>query len=237
MVLAGLFLMVVQINRQSGAVLAIHFQEVMGLTATQIGFVGGAMYLGATIAQIPTGILFDRLGARQTLAGLGAIALFGLAIFALSEAPTGLALGRLLVGIGHAGVITSIYMLAIALGAAGTHGLDLVDGNRTGRRRRRRVGDHPPRHRPCRLWLGGDFLGLALVTTVATLAIWFLVRDQPAGRRRPPPAAAKRAKAWPGCGRSSATASFNGWSSWGSCFSAPFTAIGGLWAGLFDRGL
>ena len=114
MVLAGLFLMVVQINRQSGAVLAIHFQEVMSLTATQIGFVSGAMYLGATIAQIPTGILFDRLGARQTLAGLGAIALFGLAIFALSEAPTGLALGRLLVGIGHAGVITSIYMLAIA---------------------------------------------------------------------------------------------------------------------------
>ena len=76
MVLAGLFLMVVQINRQSGAVLAIHFQKVMGLTATQIGFVSGAMYLGATIAQIPTGILFDRLGARQTLAGLGAIQAF-----------------------------------------------------------------------------------------------------------------------------------------------------------------
>ncbi len=35
-------------------------------------------------------------------------------------------------------------------------------------------------------------LGLALVTTVATLAIWFLVRDQPAGA---PPAAAARMSA------------------------------------------
>ena len=48
MILAGLFLMVVQIYRQSGAVLAIHFQEVMSLSATQIGLVSGAMYLGAT---------------------------------------------------------------------------------------------------------------------------------------------------------------------------------------------
>ena len=232
MVLAGLFLMVVQINRQSGAVLAIHFQEVMGLTATQIGFVSGAMYLGATIAQIPTGILFDRLGARQTLAGLGAIALFGLAIFALSEAPTGLALGRLLVGIGHAGVITSIYMLAIAWERpermASTSSTVIGLGGGVGGV----LATTPLAIALAGYGLAGTFLGLALVTTVATLAIWFLVRDQPAGV---PPAAAGRGES---LGESLAGVwqiirdrEFQRVVIMGSCFSAPFTAIGGLWAG------
>ena len=47
--------------------------------------------------------------------------------------------------------------------------------------------------------------------------------------QRPPPAAAKAwAKAWPGCGRSSATASFNGWSSWGPVFRRRSPPSGGF---------
>jgi MFS family permease len=241
MILAGLFLMVVQINRQSGAVLAIHFQEVMGLSATQIGFISGAMYLGATLVQVPTGILFDRFGARVTLSGMGVLAIIGLVWFALSDQVFGLAAGRALVGIGHAGVITGIYMLAIAWTSAermaSTSALVIgVAGGIGGV-----AATTPLAFMLEDFGFASTFLALAVVTVSATFAIWALVRDQPlalaanpllgAGEKVPLSQPESLRQSLIGVWQIIRNPDLQKVIIMGSCFSAPFTTIGGLWAG------
>lgn len=236
MILAGLFLLVVQIYRQSGAVLAIHFQDLMGLSATQIGFVSGAMYLGATLVQVPTGILFDRFGARLTLSAMGLLAIVGLLWFAVSDQVFGLAASRALIGIGHGGVITGIYMLAIAWTSpermASTSALVIGLAGGIGGV----IATTPLAFMLDGLGFTTTFLMLTVLTATATLAIWTLVRDHPSV---PPQKAVTTAPRQAESLRQSLDGVLQIIRNrdlqkvivMGSCFSAPFMTLGGLWAG------
>jgi predicted MFS family arabinose efflux permease len=236
MILAGLFLMVVQIYRQSGAVLAIHFQEVMSLSATQIGLVSGAMYLGATLVQVPTGILFDRFGARITLSAMGLLAIGGLLWFATADQVLGLAASRMLIGIGHGGVITGIYMLAIAWTSpermASTSALVIGLAGGIGGV----LATTPLAVMLDRFGFLTTFLLLAAVTATATVAIWVLVRDHPSVPHQPaslpvPRQSESLQQSLRGVWQIVCNRDLQKVIVMGSCFSAPFMTLGGLWAG------
>ena len=112
LLLAGLFMMLVQIHRASGAVIAAELAA-RGLPPSDIATVVSALFLAAALFQLPTGIAFDRYGARATLCGMGLVGVAGIVLFALSDDVLGLALGRFLIGLGHGGTIAGIYLLAL----------------------------------------------------------------------------------------------------------------------------
>ena len=236
MTLMGLLLLLVQINRQSGGVLAIYFSEARDLSAAQIGSITSAMYLASTLAQIPTGILFDRFGARLTLSGLGILGIAGVLLFAISETTTGLAAGRFLMGLGHGGVITGIYILAIAwtsherMASVSSLVMGLAGG----------IGGLLATT-PLTLMLTGygfqtTFMIVAILTAVVTMAIFVFVRDAPTdatvSKRKPENLRQSLLGVW----QIMRDPNMHRLIVMGFCFSAPFSTIGGLWAGpyLFD---
>ena len=66
LLILGVFFVFVQINRSGGGVLASYLGSERGLSPTDIGTVMGAMFFGSAAAQLPTGILFDRIGPTRT---------------------------------------------------------------------------------------------------------------------------------------------------------------------------
>lgn len=104
----ALAFVVVFFHRYSTAVVAENLASDLNLTGTELSNLASMYFWAYAIMQIPNGILIDHIGARKTtsigmlLAGVGSV-IFGLAptIFIAY-------LGRLLVGIGVAGIFVSI---------------------------------------------------------------------------------------------------------------------------------
>ena len=99
---------VVFFHRYSTAVVAEDLASDLNLTGTQLSNLASMYFWAYAIMQIPNGILIDTIGARKTtslgmlLAGVGSI------MFGLAPNVTLAYIGRLLVGIGVAGVFVSI---------------------------------------------------------------------------------------------------------------------------------
>ena len=233
LLLAGLFLMLVQIHRSSGAVIANELTG-QGLTPSQIATVVSAMFLAAALFQLPTGILFDRYGARWTMAGLGLVGLVGIVLFACSTTVLGLSGGRFLIGIGHGGTIAGIYLLALTWVssdrvATTTGSMIAIAGGIGGV-----LSTVPLVLALERLGHRDTFLAVAAATLLVTVGIALFVRDAPEGEQ---PAATGR-------GETLAQSVRGLWAvlvqrqlwpvyAMGACFSAPFAVVGGLWAGPF----
>jgi len=231
LLVVGAFMMLVQVHRSSGAVIANEL-ALRGYSPSQIATVVSAVFLAAALFQLPTGILFDRYGARHTLAAMGLVAVAGIVLFALAESVLWLAAGRFLIGLGHGGVISGIYLLALAwveprrvatvtgavIALAGGMGgvlatVPLVLSLEAFGHRR-------------------TFLVVAAATLLFTAVLGLLVRDAPPGSD---PLATGRGE--------TLRQSLRGlWAvlterrlwpvfAMGSCFSLPFNAVGGLWAG------
>jgi len=231
LLLAGLFMMLVQIHRASGAVIAAELAA-RGLSPSDIATVVSAMFLAAAVFQLPTGIAFDRYGARPTLCGLGLVGVAGIVLFALSDDVLGLSLGRFLIGLGHGGTIAGIYLLALTWVppdrvATMTGGVVAIAGGAGGV-----LATVPLVLALAALGHEGTYLVVAAATLVVTLAIGLFIPDAPPGRE---PAATGR-------GESLAESLRGLWAvaserrlwplfAMGTCFSLPFNAIGGLWAG------
>ena len=227
----GAFMMLVQIHRASGAVIAAELSR-RGLDPSDVATVVSAMFLAAALFQLPTGILFDRYGARLTLTGLGLIGVLGIALFALAESTVGLAVGRFLIGLGHGGTIAGIWLLALTWVpgdrvATVTGGVVAIAGGLGG------ILATAP------LVLFLEALGhtatyglIAAATALVTLAIGLLVRDAPPGVE---PAAAGRGETLVQSLRGlwAVATDRKLWPLFaiGTCFSMPFNAVGGLWAG------
>jgi predicted MFS family arabinose efflux permease len=75
--------------------------------ASILGLMSGMYFFSYAAAQIPVGIMLDRIGIRKTLTILGAVACIGDLIFSLSPSILVLALGRGLVGFGVGGFYVS----------------------------------------------------------------------------------------------------------------------------------
>lgn len=79
-----------------GPVLAVE----LGLSAVELGTLAACMFAAYAAAQLPLGIALDAFGARRVQAALMTLAALGFAVFALSPGFAGLALGRVLLGVG-----------------------------------------------------------------------------------------------------------------------------------------
>jgi MFS family permease len=236
MLLTGLYLVFVQINRSGGAVMASELMATRAYHPTQIGTVMGSMFLASAIVQLPAGVLYDRLGPRVMLSAMNVIAVAGLLLFAFADSVPGLTVGRTLIGIGHGTVIAGIYILAVAwvpaervatvaamvIGLAGGIGALLATT--------------PLALALTRLGFAGTFAALGVLTLAFSFAIFLVVRDTPATGD------AGHARAIEGIreslrGLREVASDRNLWPIYimGSCFTAPFLTVGGLWAGPYLR--
>lgn len=85
----------------------------MQLSPSALATVASAFFFAYAAMQIPTGALFDRFGPRRTLSVMLLFTTAGSAVFALASSSAGLVVGRVLMGIGCAGIFTgAFYVLA-----------------------------------------------------------------------------------------------------------------------------
>ena len=235
LLLVGLFMMTVQMHRSLGAVLANALTD-RGYAPADIATVVSSLFLASAVFQLPTGLLYDRYGARWTMFGLGLLASSGIVVFALADSVVGLSLGRFMVGAGHGGAIAGIYMLALNWVAADrvstlTGGVVAVAGGLGGV-----LATAPLVFALERAGHQVTFMVVFAVTLLVTLAIGLFVRDAPAGKPSGRPETpetlvqslrglkevALQRELWP-------------LYAVGACYAMPFNAIGGLWSGPYLR--
>jgi predicted MFS family arabinose efflux permease len=231
LLIIGMFMMLVQIHRAGGAVIANELAS-RGFSPSQIATVISMIFLAAALFQLPTGILFDRYGARLTLAAMGGVGIVGIILFAVSDSVLGLTAGRFLIGAGHGGTISGIYLFALTWVSADrvattTGGVVAIAGGIGGV-----LATAPMVWALQSLGHQQTFLIVAALTALVTVALGCFVRDAPQGV----------ASGASGHGESFAQSVRGLWAvladrrlwplfAMGSCFSVPFNTIGGLWAG------
>lgn len=86
--------------RGATATLAPVFTAELGLTAGDLGLLGGAFFLGFATLQLPLGSALDRVGPKRVQLAFLAVAVLGSAAFALGRDLVGLAAARALIGVG-----------------------------------------------------------------------------------------------------------------------------------------
>lgn len=84
------------------ATLAPEFSAEFGLTASELGLLAGAYFLGFSLLQLPLGAALDRWGPRRTEALLVMLAVVGCGLFALAASFIQMVAARVLIGMGVA---------------------------------------------------------------------------------------------------------------------------------------
>ncbi len=92
-----------QFFRASTNVIAPELIRDLALTPEMLGFANACFFIALGVAQVPVGILFDRVGARVTVFLLASIAVVGAALHLVVTDGRGLAAVRFLTGLGHGG--------------------------------------------------------------------------------------------------------------------------------------
>ena len=231
LLLLGVFFVFVQINRSSGGVLANYLDANRGLSPTDIGTVMGAMFFASAVVQLPTGLLFDRFGATRTLVTMGLVAVAGIVLFAVAESTWALGAGRLLIGVGHGGVITAVYLIAMGWAppdrvAQATASLVGIAGGIGGV-----LATAPLELLLSEVGLTATFLLVAGGTLALTAVIHFTVSDGPGGRAGGKAEPETLAESLAGLWEVVRMPELRRIYVMGVCFTAPFMTIGGLWAG------
>jgi predicted MFS family arabinose efflux permease len=228
---AGALLVVAQIYRMGGGVISSELHRTFGLGPGEIGVVMGAMFLASAVVQLPMGIAFDRFGTRRTVSASALVGLVGMLLFAVADGAVGLALGRALIGAGFAGVVTAILLLTMrwapperytSIAATVLAGASALAGL---------LATTPLALALHCLGWAPTFVAITLVTAAITLLCHFLVQDAPSGsgpRGRPRESLADGLRGLHGV---LADRQLRRVLAMGFCAIAPFSCVGGLWAG------
>jgi predicted MFS family arabinose efflux permease len=111
--LSGLYFFSI-FQRVGIAVIALDIMNELNLDTSMIGLMSAMYFFPYAIAQIPVGILLDRIGVRRTILYLSLIACLGTLLFSISDSIYLLMLGRALVGFGVGGYyVSSLKALAM----------------------------------------------------------------------------------------------------------------------------
>ena len=110
---AGALLALAQVHRVGGGVIAPELASRFAVETSTLGLIMAAMYIASAFAQVPMGLSYDRFGARRTMAGASLIGLAGTVVFALAGDTASLIVGRVLIGLGFAGVVTGALLLTM----------------------------------------------------------------------------------------------------------------------------
>jgi len=95
--------------RSSLGVMAPVLAREMTLSPAALSTVASSFFIAYAIMQLPTGMLLDRYGARVTVAGMMLFTAIGTATFASAQSIVVLSVGRILMGIGCAGIFTGAF--------------------------------------------------------------------------------------------------------------------------------
>jgi MFS family permease len=231
LVVAGALVVIAQLHRAGGGVIASELNRVFGLGGAEIGAVLGTMVLASAVVQAPLGLAFDRYGIRRTTAALAVVAAAGTLAFALAERGAGLALGRFLIGTGFGGAITAVMLLAMrwapreraATVAAGVIASASLLGGL--------LGTAPLAFALQGLGWAPTFGVITLLTLLGAGLAATLMRDAPEGERALSPRRETLIEGLHGLGAILVDARLRPMLVMGACTIAPFTCVGGLWAG------
>jgi predicted MFS family arabinose efflux permease len=232
---AGGLLVIAQLHRASGGVVALELDRSFGLGAGQIGLVIGAMLLASAVVQLPAGLAFDRFGARRTVSAMAVLALVGTFLFAFATNFPGLALARFLIGAGFAGVVTSIMLLAMrwapperfATVAATVLALGSLIGGL--------LATTPLALAFQAFGWTPTYLAIDLLCALAMVAAAALIRDTPSGATVRGAARESLAESLRGLRALLADPDLRRIFAMAACTIAPFMGTGGLWAGPYLR--
>jgi len=97
--------------RASLGVMAPDLARDLAMEPAVLSAVASAFFFSYALMQLPTGIFFDRYGARLTLSAMLAFTAVGTALFATGQAPGTLILGRTLMGLGLTGTFTGAFVV------------------------------------------------------------------------------------------------------------------------------
>lgn len=97
--------------RASLGVMAPDLARELALEPAMLSAVASAFFFSYALMQLPTGIFFDRYGARLTLSAMLAFTAIGTALFATGQSATTLILGRTLMGLGLTGTFTGAFVV------------------------------------------------------------------------------------------------------------------------------
>jgi predicted MFS family arabinose efflux permease len=111
--LAGLYFFSI-FQRVGIAVIALDIMNEFSADASVVGLMSSMYFFPYALAQIPVGIMLDRIGIRRTVLYLSLIACLGTLLFSTSSSIYLLGLGRALVGFGVGGYyVSSLKAIAI----------------------------------------------------------------------------------------------------------------------------
>lgn len=166
--------------RSSLGVMAPELAREMTLSPGALSTVASAFFFAYALMQVPTGMLLDRFGARLTVAGMLLFTTAGAGTFAAADTVGLLTLGRILMGIGCAGIFTGgFYVLAQWMPQArvvvlmGTLNTFAASGT---------LAATTPLSALI-AWIGWRQSYVLFTAAVAVLltAVWLIVRDSPPG--------------------------------------------------------
>ncbi len=103
---------VVQFYRVAVSVIAPDMMRELALTSEAVGGLTAAFFVGLALAQIPVGMLVDRIGPRITMPAMLGFAVLGSLLFAAATSTVELTMARLLTGVGCAGAIGAMVVCA-----------------------------------------------------------------------------------------------------------------------------
>ena len=102
------------VHRVGVAVIAFDIMSEFNTDASLLGLMSSMYFFPYALAQIPVGLLLDRIGIRRTVTILATISCIGSMIFSLSPSLLLLTLGRALVGFGVGGFyVSSLKAIAV----------------------------------------------------------------------------------------------------------------------------
>jgi MFS family permease len=179
--LAATLYLIAFFQRVAPAVLTRELSIDFALSAAALGNLSAFYFYSYVAVQIPTGLAADRWGPRRLLAGGAALAAIGGLVFALAPSLAWASMGRLVVG-------ASVGVAFVAMLKIATHwmpasmfalvsGVALVVGV-TGAT----LAGAPLRIAVDSFGWRPVMVAMALATAIAAVAIWIVVRDDPAER-------------------------------------------------------
>jgi len=93
--------------RSVNAIISPDLSAEFGLSASALGLLTSAYFLGFAMLQIPVGLMLDRVGPRRTNSMLLLLAGSGAVVFSMASGLTGLLIGRAMIGVGVAACLMS----------------------------------------------------------------------------------------------------------------------------------
>jgi predicted MFS family arabinose efflux permease len=228
---AGALLVTAQMHRLGGGVIASELHSVFGLSPAEIGLVMGAMPLASTLVQVPMGLAFDRFGTRRTISSTTLVALLGTVILAFAAGAAELALGRFLIGVGLAGVVTALLLLTMRWAPPERYASIASTVLATASMAGGLLATVPLGYLLQAAGWTPTFVAISVMTLVVIALCHLVVRDGPAG------GAVRSANPEPlreslrGLLAVLADADLRRVMAMATCVIAPFMCIGALWAG------